>query len=1312
MAPLPNSAAFRTAAFLSSSRTLLQINKEERSMSETSTLIGYGGRTIGRDALALVPTPAATETHRSAGGRFNIRRFPKRDSAATSLIYTSPLRLDLQSNPLLIRNPMAQVLHYTFVRRFLVRVVLAVLVSISLLSAQSRTRITQPIDNTDVVRFAGSVHPLANAANDYGRVDRSLPMERMLLVLKSSDEQEAALRNLLNHQHDPDSASFRHWLSPEEFGAKFGTSAEDVAKIIGWLQQQGFRVESVSRGKQFVEFSGTAGQVESTFRTEMHHYLVNGKDNVANASEISLPRALAPVVSGVLSLHNFPKKATHRVPFGVHRDPESGRLAPDYTLSTTQGFAHFLAPGDFAKIYDTAPLLAQKVNGAGVSIAIVGRSNIQLSDVKTFRKIFGLPAKDPVFIVNGMDPGIGPDEVESDLDVEWSGAVAPDATIKFVISGSTFSSDGVDLSIAYIIDNVVAPIMSTSFSQCEAFLGPAGNAFFSNLYRQAAAEGITAFVSTGDNGPAACDPPVSSSPAQNGANVSGLASTPFNIAVGGTQFSENGLDGNYWNANNAPDQSSAIGYIPEAVWNESCDPTKDTTQCGGTNLYFLDASSGGPSSCVQSQVVGNQIVCQAGYPKPSWQAGKWILNDGVRDLPDLALDAGGGHDGYLLCIEGSCQTTESNGQTILQNASVVGGTSASTPSMAGIMALIEQKNGKFQGLANYNFYKLQAGENLSSCNSSKLINPTQPNNCLFQDVTAGNNSVPGQKGYPAKTGYDLPTGLGTVNAANIVAAWSTVRKLASVTSLADGTISAQHGKPIPIDVTVKPKSGTGSPSGDFSLETDKFGSVFGGTLENGSFAGNVANLPGGHYTVKAQYGGDAMFGSSTSGSVPVNINPEGSALNVSGWEVNLAGFVVPLFSPVLYGQPVALQINVSGASGIGTASGSVKILDGATSLGTFPIGQSGNAFVEVDNLPAATGLLVGKHSLRVTYSGDDSFRPSFSKLINFNVDKKSPVTAIRPIPGTVTVGDPIELVLNVGAAGLALPPGVELPSGTVRVFDGNKPISDSIPIVFNGPLGPGVSQAIFRTSSLAVGTHFLTLDYSGDSNYRGVNSPPFTRTAQVTVNAAKGTIPTITLRQSPSTVRLGQSTNYVVTLRPPNSGPLPSGSVSIVSENNLVFAGPVTLSNGNASTLLTFAAAGQYVLAASYSGDNRYSPETSAIVTTQVNPGTPTVTLRRASGTVAANTQTSLTVTVIGAPNDPILASVAPSGTVQFLDSLNDGAPRPLGAPHFLTTGNGGTPTYILPVVLPLGTNLITVQYSGDSNWATSTSNPVTVSVK
>ena len=305
----------------------------------------------------------------------------------------------------------------------------------------------------------------------------------------------------------------------------------------------------------------------------------------------------------------------------------------------------------------------------------------------------------------------------------------------------------------------------------------------------------------------------------------------------------------------------------------------------------------------------------------------------------------------------------------------------------------------------------------------------------------------------------------------------------------------------------------------------------------------------------------------------------------------------------------------------------------------------------------------------------------------------------------------------VGGGGLtAFGPGVEGPSGTVQVFDNGKAISGHIPLLFAGPEGPGASQAEFTAPALASGTHNLTLHYSGDANYSPINSSPFTFPALVTVNPAKLVIPQINLQQSPSAISLGQTVNYIATVRPAKAnGPTPTGTVSVVSRNGQVFDGPVALTNGNATLIVSFAAANQFEVALSYSGDANYGPFSSSVMTTQVNRGKPTVTLKAASSIVPPHTQTSLTVNVVGAPNNPIISknpAATPSGTVQFFDSVNGRGAQPLGPAEFLTIGNGGNPIFTLPTVLPLGSNVITVEYSGDLNWLSDRSQEVTVTVR
>jgi subtilase family serine protease len=563
------------------------------------------------------------------------------------------------------------------------------------------------IDDSDTILLPGNVHPLARPEFDTGRAPSSLPMERMILVLLRSADKQAELDRFLARLQDPLSSDFHRWLTPEQFGDRFGLSSEDIGAITAWLASHGFAVEAVGKGKSWINFSGTLADVEAAFHTTIHTYMVKGELHYANAEDPSIPRGLADVVAGIASLNDFPLKPMHR----------AVRLADQ--PEDTSGSSHFLSPGDFAIIYDLNPLYSAGINGTGQSIAIVGRTHPPGTEWATFRTMMGLPANPPTVIVNGRDPGdLGGDEdIEADLDVEWSGAVAMNATIYFVTSRSTRTTDGVDLSAQYIVDNNVAPVMSTSFGACEADLGTSGNQFWSNLYSQAVAEHITAFVSSGDSGAAGCDADTEST-AVDGLAVNGLASTPYNVAVGGTEFDEG--SGTYWNGTNGSGYTSALSYIPEVVWNES-------GANGGSDLY---ATGGGLS---------------VEYTKPSWQVAPGVPSNNSRSVPDVALSSAG-HDAYLV---------ESQGELYY-----VYGTSASSPSMAGLMALVVQQTGEPQGNANTRFYQLGNAQYGSG------------GAAVFHDITSGNNSVPGVTGYSAGTGYSCTTGLGSVDAYALVTNWT------------------------------------------------------------------------------------------------------------------------------------------------------------------------------------------------------------------------------------------------------------------------------------------------------------------------------------------------------------------------------------------------------------------------------------------------------------------------------------------------------------------------------------------------------------
>jgi len=1209
-------------------------------------------------------------------------------------------------------------------------------------AAQIPARIAQPIDNRFRVRVMNSTHPLAVPANDRGRVDGNLPMERILLLLKPSSSQQGALNRLIASQHDPASSNYQHWLSPEQYAASFGLAPSDLSRVTGWLSESGFRVSKVARGGQWVEFSGSAAQVENAFQTEIHNYLVHGEKHIANSTDISLPQALTSVVTGVLSLHDFRKQPLLRRAFPVQRDPVSGTLKPVPGAGTPEftapdGVTHFLTPGDWARIYNTEPLLKQGINGSDITIAIVGAdSDVQLSDIRTFRKIFKLPAKDPLVVINGTDPGVLPfssPEVEADLDIEWAGAIAPQANITFVTSSTTASTDGFDLSLAHIVDNRLAPIMSVSIGACEMFLGTGGNAFLYSAYQQAAAEGISVISAAGDTGPAGCDPQVSDYPAQLGAHVNGSASTPFNVAVGGTEFTESGQDSTYWLANNRPDLSSAIGYIPEAVWNESCDPTVDPSHCANSGFpysYVLDAGSGGASNCSTSTITVNPdgsftYTCLGGYAKPSWQAGLGVPDDSARDIPDLSFTASGGHDGYFICVEGICQSTTVNGQTELLGAFVVGGTSAGAPTFAGVTALLEQKVHAYQGLLNFNLYKLAAGEDVSTCNSSNITDPHQRGTCVFYDTTAGNNNVPGLAGADASPGFDLATGLGSLNVAQFVDRWLSARKLHSNTRLSvreDGVVL--HGQPLAIHVNVRPDHGGGAPSGDFSLQTDTSGSVFGGTLTNGAFSGNIANLPGGDYRVRAHYPGDPMFNSSDSEPVHVRIAPEDAIVAVSVWDVSPDGVAIPLVGTVGYGQNVGLQIDVQGKSGMGAPSGSIFIrMDDSTNLGPYALNQAGNAFVWIDGV-GASGLQPGTHTFRVSYAGDRSFNAAVAAPVSFKVTRDGAIQIVLfPVQYPWTAGVPIDLVAAIGPFGepVPLPLGKLLPSGTVQIYDCNgdgnnavcNPVGPPLPLASDGPLGPGLAQAAYR-AELRKGTHSLRASYAGDGNYEPISpnnslrSRPFDLTVTPPANVA------VRFKQRTGTIGLGQSDTYSILVEPKVPGsPAPTGTITLFDVFFNQLGNPASLVNGTANISVPWYQAGAQSLFANYSGDNNYVGISTPTLVTVVEPGLAKVRLTSVADFVKFNSQTTLTTLVGGSPSNPnILTPGDEFGQVEYFDSVDGSAPRPLGAgPQLLTVGNGDTSTNVLPVVLPVGRNVISAKFLGTADWDPAESNSIVVLV-
>jgi hypothetical protein len=838
----------------------------------------------------------------------------------------------------------------------------------ALASGQARSvppRITDPVDESRLTLLRGNTHPLARPEFDRGPAPASLPMERMLLVLKRSPEQQAELDQLLDEQQDASSPNYHKWLTPEQFGEQFGPGQADIQAVTSWLTSNGFRINSVSKGRTVIEFSGDAQLVGSAFHVEIHNFVVDNEEHWANASDPEIPLALTPVVAGVATLHNFYKK-----PQIVVLDPQlvSGPASGSRPLVNLPGGEHGLGPADYAVIYNINPLYQVGINGSGTTVAVVGRSNIDLQDVREFRSLFGLPSNDPRVVLDGPDPGISTikEEGEADLDVEWSGAIAPAATVKFVVSARTNTTDGVDLSELYIIDNDLGNVMTESFGTCEA-AASAQAVHLANLAGQAAAQGITYIVSAGDAGSAGCDAP-SEAKALGPLSVNTLASTPFTVAIGGTEFDENGNDRAYWKSTEVQGTlGSAISYIPERVWNESCSPAN----CA-PNQQPLSAGGGGPSQL---------------FPKPSWQSGvRGIPNDGARDLPDVSLTAGE-HDPSLICMHRSC-----SGQRGATGLVGVGGTSAGAPSFAGIMALVNQRTGSRQGQAGYVLYRLAATEALSQCNGSSQSGLPAAR-CIFNDVTVGNNAVPGESGYgtPSGTyqsgvGYDLASGLGSVNAANLVNNWNSVTFTPSATTLTiSPATNLTHGTAVNIQITVAPKTGSGTPTGDVSILASTGLGLADFTLNGGSVSSTARLLPGGSYSVRAHYAGDAKFGGSDSAPVSVTVSGEASVINLQALAANQNGN--PSSTPFTTGpagSQLFLRANVTGRSGNGTPSGAVNFTDNGVPLAGNPytLNSEGNTITPNGIFTFAPG----QHSIAASYGGDVSFKPSSTTAaVNFTI---------------------------------------------------------------------------------------------------------------------------------------------------------------------------------------------------------------------------------------------------------------------------------------------------------------------------------------
>jgi subtilase family serine protease len=685
----------------------------------------------------------------------------------------------------------------------------AAFAGVGVASAQAHARITTPITGSGFVAIAHSIQPRAKLGTDLGPMAEDTPLHGMSIRFNMTDAQQAALDQLLSDQLNPSSPRYHQWLTPAQYGAQFGMSAADLAKVSAWLTAQGFTITGVANGGTFITFDGTVGLAQSAFATSIHTLSVNGATRFANVTDVSMPSAFAGTVAAVTGLHDFKFKSR------MH----SSVVNPEFTSSVSPG-NHFIAPGDLYTIYNMNPLLNSGMNGSGVGtganchsvgspagsaapscgdIAVTGQVDINTADVSAFRSASGLNTSNlPVVIHAGTDPGAArtctnctpsqDDLDESSLDVEWAGAMAPSATIDFVTGVDVFAN-----SLTYAIDTNLAPIITTSYGLCEASSGSNEMLSLNALFKQANAQGQTILTATGDDGATDCD---AGPTATQGLVADFPGSSPYVTAMGGTQFNEGDATGvtSYWSGTNGTvGQGSAVSYIPESTWNDE-------------TLGSYGGGGGGAS---------------AFFTKPVWQTGTGVPADGSRDEPDLALDASNGHDPLLYCVSSSCVV----GYRVAANGTltVAGGTSFDSQIFGGMLALIEQKIVSRIGNANPTIYALANNSTYYTPGANTLTSSS----VVFNDVTTGNNSQPCQSGTPncgnggvigftAGLGYDQATGWGSVNLTNLANAWKLVTPLGigsfganiSVTTLTASPSSVAAGSSVTLTANVTGSAAT------------------------------------------------------------------------------------------------------------------------------------------------------------------------------------------------------------------------------------------------------------------------------------------------------------------------------------------------------------------------------------------------------------------------------------------------------------------------------------------------------------------------
>ncbi|MGA7524477.1 MAG: protease pro-enzyme activation domain-containing protein, partial [Acidobacteriaceae bacterium] len=875
------------------------------------------------------------------------------------------------------------------------------------------SRLVEPINDQIVVTLKGNVRQDVAGAPDLGPVEDTLPLH-LFLLLQRTPAQEADLQNLIARQGQPGTPEYHKWLTPAEFGARFGASPQDIAKISAWLQSQGFQVRGVLNNASMINFEATAGQVRQAFHTQLHYVSIRGGKYPALIQDPQIPAALAPVVEGIKGLNRIPPVADHTAPHQTSWDQSTHTwhiVNPTAADTATPAYDagapyYFVSPQDLYTIYKINPVFTGGNLGATATVAVIEQTDIAYGtvtsgtgvaaggDVATFRTVFGVPGTLNMHVYHGYgsvtcsDPGINGDEGEATLDAEWANATAPSANLIFM-SCDESPDDGIFSSMAALIDNNLSDVMSLSYGETElAYTSSSDYSFLDTFYEQAATQGQSIVISSGDSGSDVADQNTSGT-AVNGINVSAFAASPLVTAAGGTDFQDyydaaNGgpAESTYWSSTNSAYYGDALSYVPETSWNDSCASSLLAELNGYTGAALC--ATGNDTS---AHVIGGSGGISTHYSVPAWQTGISGYSNSMRSEPDIAGFASNGWWGHYLLF---CDSTDGDGCTSSSTFDGAGGTSFVAPYMAGVFGLLRTATGSRQGVLNPALYALAKAQYTASGTATACYANGQTSNtgvttglpaagCIFNDITTSNNDVPCASGstdcyvnagatygmlsvtgsgsltvaYPSTVGYDQVTGIGSVNVNNLIADWNTA--FTSSTALQANPTTLDSSQSTQLTATVTGGTPTGyvdSPPAVTGTVTFKAGVTQVGTctLSGGTCSTSVpaSALQSGANSVTAIFAGSGTYPSSTSSIVTVTV--ENST-----------------------GTPIVPYIQVNGGAWTQESTATVNVSD-TVNLGPQPVSggtwswTGPNGFSSTSRVLYSIPLAAGTNSYTATYT--------------------------------------------------------------------------------------------------------------------------------------------------------------------------------------------------------------------------------------------------------------------------------------------------------------------------------------------------------